>query len=79
MVTFTVSDNGPGIPAADREEVFDIFHRAGAHDTEGTGIGLAVCQRIVLRHDGRIWVEPSDDGAIFKFTLPAVTEVNGDD
>jgi len=79
MVTFTVSDNGPGIPAADREEVFNIFHRAGAHDTEGTGIGLAVCQRIVLRHDGRIWVEPSDDGATFKFTLPAVTEVSGDD
>ncbi|WP_336329947.1 PAS domain-containing sensor histidine kinase [Haloarcula sp. CGMCC 1.2071] len=79
MVTFTVSDNGPGIPAADREEVFDIFHRAGAHDTEGTGIGLAVCQRIVLRHDGRIWVEPSDDGATFKFTLPAVTGVSGDD
>ena len=78
-VVFTVSDNGPGIPAADREEVFDIFHRAGAHDTEGTGIGLAVCQRIVLRHDGRIWVEPSDDGATFKFTLPAVTEVSGDD
>ncbi|WP_434530603.1 PAS domain-containing sensor histidine kinase [Haloarcula sp. NS06] len=79
MVTFTVSDNGPGIPAADHEEVFDIFHRAGAHDTEGTGIGLAVCQRIVLRHDGRIWVEPSDDGATFKFTLPAVMEVSGDD
>ncbi|GGK62947.1 PAS domain-containing sensor histidine kinase [Haloarcula sebkhae] len=79
MVTFTVSDNGPGIPVADHEEVFDIFHRAGAHDTEGTGIGLAVCQRIVLRHDGRIWVEPSDDGATFKFTLPAVTEVSGDD
>ncbi|GCF12520.1 hypothetical protein Harman_04550 [Haloarcula mannanilytica] len=78
-VTFTVSDNGPGIRAADREEVFDIFHRAGAHDTEGTGIGLAVCQRIVLRHDGRIWVEPSDDGATFKFTLPAVTEVTSDD
>lgn len=78
-VVFTVSDNGPGIPAADREEVFDIFHRAGAHDTEGTGIGLAVCQRIVLRHDGRIWVEPSNDGATFKFTLPAVMEVSGDD
>ncbi|MDS0221249.1 ATP-binding protein [Haloarcula sp. S1AR25-5A] len=79
VVTFTVSDNGPGIPAADREEVFDIFHRAGAHNTEGTGIGLAVCQRIVLRHNGRIWVEPSDDGATFKFTLPAVAEVSGDD
>jgi len=79
VVTFTVSDNGPGIPSADHDEVFDIFHRAGAHDTEGTGIGLAVCQRIVLRHDGRIWVEPSDDGATFKFTLPAVTEVSGDD
>ncbi|AAV45445.1 sensory transduction histidine kinase [Haloarcula marismortui ATCC 43049] len=78
-VVFTVSDNGPGIPAADHEEVFDIFHRAGAHDTDGTGIGLAVCQRIVLRHDGRIWVEPSDNGAMFKFTLPAVTEVSGDD
>ena len=79
MVTVAVSDNGPGIPAADREEVFDIFHRAGVHDTAGTGIGLAVCKRIVLRHDGRIWVEPSDDGATFKFTLPAVAEVTGDD
>ena len=78
-VVFTVSDNGPGISAADHEEVFDIFHRAGAHDTDGTGIGLAVCQRIVLRHDGRIWVEPSDGGAMFNFTLPAVTEGSGDD
>ncbi|WP_225307721.1 MULTISPECIES: ATP-binding protein [unclassified Haloarcula] len=78
-VVFTVSDNGPGIPAADREEVFDIFHRGGVHDTEGTGIGLAVCQRIVLRHDGRIWVEPSDSGATFKFTLPAATGANRDD
>jgi signal transduction histidine kinase len=78
-VVFTVSDNGPGIPAGDREDVFDIFHRAGAHDTAGTGIGLAVCRRIVLRHDGRIWVEPSDGGATFKFTLPAATEVTADD
>ena len=74
-VTFAVSDNGPGIPAGMDEDVFEIFNR-GTHETEGTGVGLAVCRRIVRRHEGRIWVaRSSDSGATIKFTLPAPTEV----
>ena len=70
---FAVSDDGPGIPADDRETIFEIFrsgHR-GAESSGGTGIGLAVCQRIVHRHDGEIWVdgEPGE-GATFRFTIP---------
>ncbi len=81
QVTFEVSDNGPGIPADDREDVFEIFERNGSHDAEGTGIGLAVCQRIVRRHGGEIWVEPDEGtGATFRFTVPAAgTEVVADD
>ena len=79
-VTFTVSDNGPGIPESMREDVFEIFNRGGAHDTDGTGIGLAVCRRIVRRHDGEIWVEAdTDGGATFGFTLPVPTEVRLDE
>lgn len=81
VVTFTVSDNGPGIDEADWQDIFEIFKRNGSHDAEGTGIGLAVCQRIVRRHGGEIWVASDDrDGATFKFTIPvAGTEVSGDD
>ncbi|MBV0901295.1 PAS domain-containing protein [Haloarcula salina] len=75
MVTFSVSDNGPGIPESAREDVFEVFTRAGTHDAEGTGIGLPVCERIVHRHGGEIWVEsPPGEGATFRFTVPAVTE-----
>jgi len=75
MVTVSVSDNGPGIEESAQSNVFEIFTRGGTHTTEGTGIGLAVCQRIVRRHGGRIWVESTDgDGATFNFTLPAATE-----
>jgi PAS domain S-box-containing protein len=74
QVTFTVADNGPGVPEEMDDDVFEIFNR-GTQEVEGTGVGLAVCRRIVRRHDGRIWVERSNDaGAIFKFTLPAPTE-----
>lgn len=80
MVTFRVADNGPGIPAGKEADIFEIFRRGGNHETDGTGIGLAVCQRIVLRHDGEIWAESSpDSGATFKFTLPAPLEVRTDE
>ncbi|WP_324662051.1 PAS domain-containing sensor histidine kinase [Haloarcula sediminis] len=79
MVEFRVSDNGPGIPAGSEKDIFEIFKRGGAHETAGTGIGLAVCQRIVQRHDGRIWAEPSETGAVFRFTLPAASEVDADE
>jgi len=77
--TVTVSDNGPGISDGTAEDIFEIFTRGGNHETDGTGIGLAVCRRIVRRHDGEIRALDSGDGATFEFTLPVPTEVPADD
>jgi len=72
---FSVHDNGPGIPAEDRERIFGMFER-GAEGSNGAGIGLALCRRIVERHGGRIWVESEPGkGANFLFLLPAADRV----
>jgi signal transduction histidine kinase len=68
----SVADNGIGIPRAQAAEVFTMFerHDAGA-GAAGSGIGLSICERIVERHGGRIWVEPNGgSGSVFRFTLP---------
>ena len=66
-----VADNGIGIPPERREEVFGMFAVLGGHERTGHGIGLATCQRIVERHGGRIWVDPSPAvGTTVRFTLP---------
>jgi len=81
IVTFAVVDNGPGVPERAREDIFEIFERGGEHDSQGTGIGLAVCRRIVRRHDGEMWFEEADSGgAKFVFTIPTTqTEGLNDD
>ena len=69
-VVVTVRDNGVGIEAGQAGRIFGMFARARG-DTEGTGIGLAICRRVVEAHGGHIWVEPRPDGgSAFRFTLP---------
>jgi light-regulated signal transduction histidine kinase (bacteriophytochrome) len=70
--TVSVEDNGMGVDPSEREGIFEIFKRGRRSIAlPGTGMGLAICQRIVERHGGRIWVEPREGGGTtFRFTLP---------
>lgn len=69
---FSVQDNGMGIEPQYAEKVFGIFKCLHSRDKHsGSGMGLAICRKIVTRHDGRIWVESDlGKGATFFFTLP---------
>ena len=67
---FMVRDNGIGVSPEQAGRIFGMFARAD-RERDGTGIGLAVCRRIVEAHGGRIWVEPAaGGGSAFRFTLP---------
>ena len=70
---FAVKDNGIGIDPEYKERIFGLFKRLHTCDEySGTGIGLAICQRIVERYHGRIWVESgAGQGSTFRFMLPA--------
>lgn len=71
-VQVRVADQGPGIPLAERERVFEAFYRGDTDERSGDGLGLAIARAIVLAHGGRIWVEgaPSGGTAVV-FELPA--------
>jgi len=70
---FIIADNGIGIPDAYHETIFGIFKRLHAHSKyAGTGMGLAICKRIVERYRGRIWVDSApEQGSRFSFSIPA--------
>jgi len=73
----SVADNGIGIAPEHHDRVFGVFKRLHGSNIPGTGIGLAICQRIVERYGGKIWVESAvGNGATFHFTVPVVEEGN---
>ncbi|MGI8688855.1 MAG: ATP-binding protein [Thermomicrobiales bacterium] len=78
-MTVSVQDEGPGVPVEEQGRIFQRFHRAST-GTQGMGLGLYLCQRLVEAHGGRLWVESAPEaGATFRFTLPIVGREEGDE
>jgi PAS domain S-box-containing protein len=75
FVRVSVRDHGPGFEPAQAEAIFAMFKRLRP-ELPGTGMGLAICRRIVERHGGRIWAEATGDGAMFHFELPVLSKMS---
>lgn len=68
---FSVHDNGIGIPENEYQRIFDVFQHSAERNSGGSGIGLAVCKKIIENHGGTIWVESTlGKGSTFYFTIP---------
>lgn len=70
-IQYSITDNGIGIKAADREKIFELFTRSDqVTEYEGTGVGLSIVKRIMEKHNGKVWIEPGvETGSVFHVTF----------